>query len=87
MVYNVLRDIGATMPRHAEMIKIMYRIDSVKKELDQWHDLMSKLIEEPDENYASHMNTGIVYDKRVIADNLDRLKQEMTDLEERLNEQ
>jgi len=86
MVWNVLRkdfDMG-----HDEYIKTMYRIDSVKKQIEQMQRLLSNLIEDEIEtHYASHKDTGIVYDKRVIGDNLTRLNHEMDDLEERLSEQ
>jgi len=89
MVYNVLTRSKIDM-RYNEYMKVMYRIDSVKKEIQQWHSLLEKLVEDTDytgypSHYASHMNTGIVYDKRVIGDNLTRLDKEMDDLEERLN--
>jgi hypothetical protein len=88
MVWNVLKkDLDM---RHHEYMQTMYRIDSLKKEIQQWHSLLDKLVEDTNytgypSHYASHMNTGIVYDKRVIGDNLTRLNQEMEDLEEKLN--
>ena len=86
MVWNVLRkDFDMRYDNH---IKVMYRIDSVKKEIEQMQRLLSNLIEDEIEtHYASHKDTGIVYDKRVIGDNLTRLNHEMDDLEERLSEQ
>lgn len=74
------------MIRHDEYMKIMYRIDSIKKEIEQTQRLLSNLVEEEYEtHYASHKDTGIVYDKRIIGDNLTRLNTEMDDLEERLS--
>lgn len=87
MVYNIFsKDIDM---RHDEYIKVMYRIDSVKKEINSWNDLLLNLIEEPDyeSHYAAHRNTAIVYDKRIIGDNLTRLNQEMDDLEKRLSDE
>lgn len=85
MVWNVLKK-GFDM-RHEEHMRTMYRIDSVKKEIQNWHSLLGKLVEEPDyeSHFASHSVTGIVYDKRIIGDNLARLNKEMDDLEEKFN--
>ena len=85
MVYNIFsKDIDM---RHSEYIKTMYRIDSIKKEIESTQSLLSNLVEEPDyeSNYAAHKDTGIVYDKRIIGDNLTRLNKEMDELEEKLS--
>ena len=78
------------MMRHDEYMKVMYRIDSVKKEIEQTQRLLLNLVEESDfsdypSHYASHKDTGIVYDKRIIGDNLTRLNHEMDELEEKLS--
>lgn len=86
MVYRIFTRDVFRMMRHDEYMKVMYRIDSIKKEIEQMQRLLTNLVEdEIDPNYASHKDTGIVYDKRVIGDNLTRLNQEMDDLEERLS--
>lgn len=80
MVWNVLRkDIDMRYEQH---IRVMYRIDSIKKEINNWQSILANLIEEELEtNYATHKDTAIVYDKRVIGDNLSRLNDEMDTLE------
>ena len=80
MVWNVIRkDIDMRYEQH---IRVMYRIDSIKKEINNWQSILTNLVEDEFEtNYATHKDTAIVYDKRVIADNLARLNEEMDTLE------
>jgi len=74
--------------RHDEYIKVMYRIDNVKKEIVNTQALLMNLVEEEDyeSNYASHKETGLVYDKRILGDNLTRLNKEMDELEKQLED-
>ena len=65
-------------------LKRMHRVDSIKKQVLQYESLLSKLVEEPDyeSNYASHAETGVVYDKRILRDNLARLNKEMDEIDQ-----
>lgn len=74
--------------RYEGYIKVMYRIDNIKKEIEQYETLLRNLVEEDEyspTHYAAHKETGLIYDKRIIGDNLTRLNDEMTNLEETLN--
>ena len=64
-------------------LKRMHRVDSIKKQVLQYESLLSKLVEEPDDesHFASHAETGVVYDKRILGDNLARLNKEMDEID------
>jgi len=85
MVWNVLTE-GFKMGEYDVALKRMHRVDSIKKQILQYESLLSKLVEEPDyeSHFASHSETGIVYDKRIIGDNLARLNTEMDEIDQYL---
>ena len=64
-------------------LKRMHRVDSIKKQVLQYESLLSQLVEEPDyeSHFASHAETGVVYDKRILGDNLARLNREMDEID------
>ena len=81
MVYNVVTK-DFRMGEYDTALKRMHRYDSLKKEIDSFQNLLLKLVEEPDydSNYAAHQTTGVVYDLRVIRQNVDRLHRELDDV-------
>jgi hypothetical protein len=81
MVYNVVTK-DFRMGEYDTALKKMHRYDSIKKELDGLQNLLYKLVEEPDydSNYAAHQTTGVVYDLRIIRENVDRLNRELDDV-------
>jgi hypothetical protein len=81
MVYNVVTK-DFRMGEYDTALKKMHRYDSIKKELDGLQNLLYKLVEEPDydSNYAAHQTTGVVYDLRIIRQNVDRLHKELDDV-------
>ena len=81
MVYNVVTK-DFRMGEYDTTLKKMHRYDSIKKELDGLQNLLYKLVEEPDydSNYAAHSVTGVVYDLRIIRENVDRLNRELDDV-------
>ena len=83
MVWNVLRK-DFTMGEYDVALKRMHRVDSIKKQVLQYESLLSKLVEEPDyeSHFASHAETGVVYDKRILGDNLARLNKEMDEIDQ-----
>jgi len=65
-------------------LKKMHRIDSLKKQIRSYESLLSQLIIPENDvisDYVSHKETGIVYDLRVLSANLDRLNEEMNELD------
>jgi hypothetical protein len=84
MVWNVLRK-DFMMGDYDVALKRMHRYDSLKKQSRQWHSLLSKLVLNEDDigtSYATHSDTGIVYDIRIIEKNINKLKVELDELEE-----
>jgi hypothetical protein len=81
MVYNVVTK-DFRMGEYDTALKKMHRYDSLKKEIDGLHNLLLKLVEEPDydSNYSAHQTTGVVYDLRIIRQNVDRLHKELDDV-------
>ena len=81
MVYNVVTK-DFRMGEYDTALKKMHRYDSLKKEIDGLQNLLLKLVEEPDydSNYAAHQTTGVVYDLRIIRENVDRLHKELDDV-------
>ena len=72
--------------RYSEYMKLSTRCAVLKQQIDEEMDLIGKLVEEPDydSHYASHSQTGVVYDKRILGDKVDRLNKEIAELEHRL---
>ena len=72
--------------RYSEYMKVNLRCETLKQQIDEEMSLISKLVEEPDyeSHYAAHSETGIVYDKRILGDKVDRLNKEIAELENRL---
>ncbi len=72
--------------RYSEYMKVNLRCEVLKQQIDEEMSLISKLVEEPDyeSHYAAHSETGIVYDKRILGDKVDRLNKEIAELENRL---
>jgi len=72
--------------RYSEYMKVNLRCEVLKQQIDEEMSLISKLVEEPDyeSHYAAHSETGVVYDKRILGDKVDRLNKEIAELENRL---
>tara|TARA_R100001460_G_scaffold29902_1_gene59186 strand:+ start:27 stop:269 length:243 start_codon:yes stop_codon:yes gene_type:complete len=72
--------------RYSEYMKVNLRCEVLKQQIDEEMSLISKLVEEPDyeSHYAAHSETGVVYDKRILGDKIDRLNKEIAELENRL---
>ena len=72
--------------RYSEYMKVSLRCETLKQQIDEEMSLISKLVEEPDyeSHYAAHSETGVVYDKRILGDKVDRLNKEIAELEHRL---
>jgi len=73
------------MGQYDNALKKMHRYDSIKKETLQWQNLLTKLtLHEEDfgTSYATHSETGIVYDIRIIQDKVKQLTEELNELEE-----
>jgi hypothetical protein len=74
------------MMRYNEYMKVNLRCETLKQQVDEEISLLSKLVEEPDyeSNYAAHMETGVVYDKRILGDKIARLNHEIEELEDKI---
>tara|TARA_B100000035_G_scaffold247233_1_gene215923 strand:+ start:753 stop:989 length:237 start_codon:yes stop_codon:yes gene_type:complete len=72
--------------RYSEYMKVNLRCETLKQQIDEEMSLISKLVEEPDyeSHYAAHSETGVVYDKRILGDKIDRLNKEIAELEHRI---
>ena len=72
--------------RYSEYMKVNLRCEVLKQQIDEEMSLISKLVEEPDyeSHYAAHSETGVVYDKRILGDKVDRLNKEIAELEHRI---
>ena len=84
MVYNLFTE-NFKMGEFDVALKRMHRYDSLKKQSQQWQSLLSKLVLNEDDigtSYATHSDTGIVYDIRIIEKNINKLKVELDELEE-----
>ena len=84
MVWNVFRK-DFKMGEFDVALKRMHHYDSLKKQSQQWHSLLSKLVLNEDDigtSYATHSDTGIVYDIRIIEKNINELKVELDELED-----
>ena len=85
MVYNVFTMGVDKMGEYDVALKRMHRYDSIKKEIDGYQSLLSKLVIPEDDipsDYLTHEVTGVVYDLRILKRNIDRLHKELDDLEE-----
>ena len=84
MVYNVFGE-NFRMGEYDVALKRMHRYDSIKKEIDGYMSLLNKLVIPEDyipSDYLTHDVTGAVYDLRILQRNIDRLHNELDDLEE-----
>ena len=85
MVYNIVTKDWNRMGEYDVALKKMHQYDSIKKEIDDYQRLLSKLIIPENDipsDYVTHSVTGAVYDLRIIRQNVDRLTKELEDLEE-----
>ena len=87
MVWNVLTtDFEVDeMGTFDNSLKKMHRFDRLKKEINDWQSLLGKLdgsIENADWNHATHRETGIVYDMRVIKQKIAQIEEELKDVED-----
>ena len=85
MVYNVVTKDWNRMGEYDVALKRMHQYDNIKKELDDYTRLLNKLIIPENDipsDYVTHSLTGAVYDLRIITKNVDRLKEELDNLEE-----
>ena len=85
MVYNIVTKDWNRMGEYDVALKKMHQYDSIKKEIDDYQRLLSKLIIPENDipsDYVTHSVTGAVYDLRIIRQNVDRLNKELEDLEE-----
>lgn len=85
MVYNIVTKDWNRMGEYDVALKKMHQYDSIKKEIDDYQRLLSKLIIPENDipsDYVTHSVTGAVYDLRIIRANVDRLTKELEDLEE-----
>lgn len=88
MVYNVFTE-DFKMGTWDEGLKKMHALDSVKKEMEEYIMLMTKLTPqgEYDGNYyVVHEDTAIVYDLKTIHNNINRLEEKINELESNSNE-
>ena len=84
MVYNVVTG-DFRMGEYDVALKKMHQYDNIKKQLVEYTSLLNKLIIPEGDvpgDYVSHSVTGAVYDLRIIRQNVDRLNEELDDLEE-----
>ena len=87
MVYNVF-DKEFRMGTYDESLKLMHALDSAKKEMNGYIYLMSKLIPQGEydgNDYVVHQDTGIVYDLKIIHNNIQRLEDKIIDIESHSN--
>ena len=85
MVYNIVTKDWNRMGEYDVALKKMHQYDSIKKEIDDYQRLLSKLIIPENDipsDYVTHSVTGAVYDLRIIRQNVDRLTKELKELEE-----
>jgi hypothetical protein len=71
--------------RTAQYIKLMTRLDRLEGELKN-HLLLSKQLENKWMTYASHRETGLVYDTAVLDQQVIALKEEMDEVKKELGE-
>ena len=87
MVWNVLTpdfevdDMGT----FDNSLKKMFRFERLKEEIQSWENILGKLdttLEHFDENLATHRETGIVYDLRVVRNRIEEINTELKDVED-----
>ena len=70
-------------------LKKMHRFDlDPQKEIQDWQSLLGKLdgsYENADWNHATHRETGVVYDMRVIKRKIAEIDEELKDVENYLD--
>lgn len=71
--------------RTAQYIKLMTRLDRLEAELKN-HLLLSKQLENKWMTYASHRETGIVYDTAVLDQQVMQIKDEIEYVKKELGE-
>lgn len=86
MVWNVLTaDFEVDeMGTFDNSLKKMFRFERLKNEIDEWQNLLGKLdssFENADWNHATHRETGVVYDMRVIKRKIAEIEEELKDVE------
>lgn len=86
MVWNVLTtDFEVDeMGTYDNSLKRMFRFERLKEQIQDWENLLGKLdikLEHFDENLATHRETGIVYDLRVVRNKIDEINKELKDVE------
>ena len=86
MVWNVIpKDLRVdSMGTFDNSLKKMHRFERLKREIDQWQSLLGKLdgsFENADWNHATHRETGVVYDMRVIKKKIAEIEEELKDVE------
>ncbi len=87
MVWNVLTaDFEVDeMGTFDNSLKKMFRFERLKEEIQSWENLLGKLdtkLEHFDENLATHRETGIVYDLRVVRKRIEEINVELKDVED-----
>lgn len=90
MVWNVLTaDFEVDeMGTFDNSLKKMFRFERLKEEINEWQNLLGKLdgsIENADWNHATHRETGVVYDMRVIKRKIAEIEEELKDVEDYLD--
>ena len=90
MVWNVLTaDFEVDeMGTFDNSLKKMFRFERLKNEIDEWQNLLGKLdssFENADWNHATHRETGVVYDMRVIKKKIAEIEEELKDVEDYLD--
>ena len=90
MVWNVLTaDFEVDeMGTFDNSLKKMFRFERLKNEIDEWQNLLGKLdssFENADWNHATHRETGVVYDMRVIKRKIAQIEEELKDVEDYLD--
>ena len=90
MVWNVLTaDFEVDeMGTFDNSLKKMFRFERLKNEIDEWQNLLGKLdssFENADWNHATHRETGVVYDMRVIKRKIAEIEEELKDVEDYLD--
>ena len=82
MVWNNLLTGDMTVSHSYENgLKTMMRMDSLNKEIIQYSSLIQKLLPTGQGDFMTHAETGIVYDMRILKDNVNRLEEELNALD------
>jgi len=71
--------------RYGDFMLKSTRLDRLIQEQNQYRSLLNSLTNDW-LSYASHKDTGLVYDKQVITDHIERLGKEIALLESELEE-